>query len=239
MTIKDRIKKLANERGVSLPVLESKLGFGNSTIVKWDKSVPNADKLNAVAQFFGVSMEYLLTGADHSCPQCGFCFVLNDDEEISDHKEEHALWEKATLKFGTLYCNSAENEKLKAKGRKNSNDLSLPLEERYNAQLLTLRCLFSRSVQANGFNLDHVPFDKYVAMMLNTEKYRSRLDSKLCQKLMDNFGTLPGIKNGESIYYVPVSSPSTIAAHFDGDEYTEDELEEIRNFAAFVKSKRK
>ena len=33
--------------------------------------------------------------------------------------------------------------------------------------------------------------------------------------------------------------PHTIAAHFDGDEYTEDELEEIRNFAAFVKSKRK
>lgn len=31
----------------------------------------------------------------------------------------------------------------------------------------------------------------------------------------------------------------TIAAHFDGDEYTEDELDEIRNFAAFVKSKRK
>lgn len=33
--------------------------------------------------------------------------------------------------------------------------------------------------------------------------------------------------------------PQTIAAHFDGDEYTEEELEEIRNFAAFVKSKRK
>lgn len=33
--------------------------------------------------------------------------------------------------------------------------------------------------------------------------------------------------------------PITIAAHFDGDEYTEDELEEIRQFAEFVKAKRK
>lgn len=33
--------------------------------------------------------------------------------------------------------------------------------------------------------------------------------------------------------------PQTIAAHFDGNEYTEDELEEIKNFAAYVKSKRK
>lgn len=31
----------------------------------------------------------------------------------------------------------------------------------------------------------------------------------------------------------------TLAAHFDGDEYTEDELNEIRQFAAFVKSRKK
>ena len=35
------------------------------------------------------------------------------------------------------------------------------------------------------------------------------------------------------------TEPTTLAAHFDGDEYTEDELEEIRQFAEFVKNKRK
>lgn len=33
--------------------------------------------------------------------------------------------------------------------------------------------------------------------------------------------------------------PHTLAAHFDGDEYTEEELDEIRQFAEFVKNKRK
>lgn len=33
--------------------------------------------------------------------------------------------------------------------------------------------------------------------------------------------------------------PTTIAAHFDGDEYTEDELDRIKEFAAFVKASRK
>lgn len=33
--------------------------------------------------------------------------------------------------------------------------------------------------------------------------------------------------------------PRTIAAHFDGDEYTEEELAKIKEFAAFVKSNRK
>ena len=39
----------------------------------------------------------------------------------------------------------------------------------------------------------------------------------------------------DSVYY----QPSTIAAHFDGTEYTEDELDEIRQFAEFVKNRKK
>jgi len=66
MSLKSRIKNLANEHEISLTVLESKLGFGNGTITKWDKTTPNADKLNKVAQYFGVSMDYLLNGIDQN-----------------------------------------------------------------------------------------------------------------------------------------------------------------------------
>ena len=34
-------------------------------------------------------------------------------------------------------------------------------------------------------------------------------------------------------------APTTIAAHFDGSEYTEEELDKIKEFAAFVKTQRK
>lgn len=40
--------------------------------------------------------------------------------------------------------------------------------------------------------------------------------------------------DGELIYI----APQTIAVHFDGDEYTEDELDEIRQYADFVRSRR-
>lgn len=66
MSLKTRIKNLANEQGLSLTTLESKLGFGNGTITKWDKTTPNADKLNTVAQYFHVSMDYLLNGVDQN-----------------------------------------------------------------------------------------------------------------------------------------------------------------------------
>ena len=36
-----------------------------------------------------------------------------------------------------------------------------------------------------------------------------------------------------------IINPNTIAAHFDGDEYTPEELDEIKAFAEFVKSRRK
>ena len=36
-----------------------------------------------------------------------------------------------------------------------------------------------------------------------------------------------------------VEEPKSMVAHFDGNEYTGEELEEIRQFAEFVKKKRK
>lgn len=36
-----------------------------------------------------------------------------------------------------------------------------------------------------------------------------------------------------------IEEPTTIAAHFDGDDYTEEEMDEILKFAEFVKAKRK
>ena len=46
------------------------------------------------------------------------------------------------------------------------------------------------------------------------------------------------IVDGE-IIFSDEQEPTTLAAHFDGSEYTEDELDEIRQFAEFLKNKRK
>lgn len=43
----------------------------------------------------------------------------------------------------------------------------------------------------------------------------------------------------DDMYGIKSEEPQTIAAHFDGDEYTQDELEEINKFAEFVRQRRK
>ena len=101
MSLKDRIKSLAQERGMSLPTLESELGFGNSTIVKWDKSTPNADKLNAVAKYFGVTMDYLLNGIDED--------GLNEKDNKDIAKDlDRIMKKKKKGDGGPIYYNGVE-----------------------------------------------------------------------------------------------------------------------------------
>ena len=53
------------------------------------------------------------------------------------------------------------------------------------------------------------------------------------QKIADALDTSPNELLGTS------QTPDTIAAHFDGEDYTEEEIQKIMEFAAFVKSIRK
>lgn len=61
MTLVDKIRKLANQHDMSLPQLEVELGLGNGTISRWKSSSPNTDKLQKIADYFNVSMDYLLS----------------------------------------------------------------------------------------------------------------------------------------------------------------------------------
>jgi transcriptional regulator with XRE-family HTH domain len=45
---------------MSLPQLEVELGLGNGTISRWKTSSPNTDKLQRIADYFNVSIDYLL-----------------------------------------------------------------------------------------------------------------------------------------------------------------------------------
>lgn len=55
-----KIRELCLQKGTSLTELERTLGFGRGTIAKWKESSPSVIKLKAVADYFGVSIEYFL-----------------------------------------------------------------------------------------------------------------------------------------------------------------------------------
>ncbi|HCT64284.1 MAG TPA: hypothetical protein DIC60_03275 [Lachnospiraceae bacterium] len=60
----ERIKTLCSQRNITISELERILEFGNGTIRKWLKSQPSADKVLKMAQYFGVSSDYLFDGKE-------------------------------------------------------------------------------------------------------------------------------------------------------------------------------
>ena len=60
MGILDRVKKLCAENSISVGDLEKELEFSNGSIYKWIKTTPGADKVEKVADYFNVSVDYLL-----------------------------------------------------------------------------------------------------------------------------------------------------------------------------------
>lgn len=60
----ERIKELCKSHNTYIGKLEETLGLGKGSIYRWDTNRPKIDSVYAVAQYFGVSMEYLLTGEE-------------------------------------------------------------------------------------------------------------------------------------------------------------------------------
>lgn len=64
MNAKERIKELAAERKITIAELERTLDIANGTIGKWNKQNPSIEPLNKLANFFGVTTDYLLGRTD-------------------------------------------------------------------------------------------------------------------------------------------------------------------------------
>ena len=55
------VSKLCKQRGISIAKLERETGLGNATIRGWETSSPTVEKLKAVADYFNVTVDELLS----------------------------------------------------------------------------------------------------------------------------------------------------------------------------------
>lgn len=101
MSIVENIKSLCVEQETSIPKLEKELDLPKGSVYKWDKNRPSIDKLEKVANYFGVSIDHIL-GRDEkeNLYQSDRDFiikllkkngVLKDGEDISDENMERLI----------------------------------------------------------------------------------------------------------------------------------------------------
>lgn len=60
MSVFERIKKLAQKRGLSLQRVAEDNNFSQNLIYRWKKSDPKASDLAKIADYFNVSVDYLI-----------------------------------------------------------------------------------------------------------------------------------------------------------------------------------
>lgn len=91
----DIIRTLCAKAGISLKTLEKELGFSNGSLAK--SATIKAERLQKIADYFHVSLEYLVTGEEKDGSEK---YYLNEEtakaaQEIFENKELRALFDAA------------------------------------------------------------------------------------------------------------------------------------------------
>ncbi|WP_373135138.1 helix-turn-helix domain-containing protein [Enterococcus durans] len=63
------IKDLAKEKGLSIRQLEINFGYSNGYIGSWKRQTPNSTELARLADYFDVSVDYLLGREERETPK--------------------------------------------------------------------------------------------------------------------------------------------------------------------------
>jgi len=197
MPLLENIQHLCEEIGTSVPKLEQTLGFGKGAIYKWAKSSPTADKLQKVANYLKVSVDYLLDRGD----------IFDIGPVIQEERETQGLSEKELSDLvGISEFELSQYE-----------DGIVPLTEELMIKIATV---FGMSFPALLVKYDL--FDLEIP-----SHFGGDVDKYLAFKEAEAQDAQSEIRDIE-----------TIAAHHDGEEWTEEELTDIERFKEFVRSKR-
>ena len=104
MTLLERVKMLCEKRGVSINRFEKEAGLTRGSVAKWDDHAPSGQKLEKAAQYFGVSVNYLLTG------KSGLIARRTDDPfvDVSETYDEFGNLIGTETNYNTLFTGTDE-----------------------------------------------------------------------------------------------------------------------------------
>ena len=115
MTIYDRYCEIRNSKGLKDSNVASGTGIGKSTFSDWKsgRSQPKQDKLQKIADFLGVSLEYLTTGKEKEWKPT---FTEKDERDVQKELEKtlNALQNDTGLMFDGEVLDDETRELLEA-----------------------------------------------------------------------------------------------------------------------------
>ena len=88
LTLTDKIKMLADSKKTNFAEIERNIGLSNGQIRRWDSSSPKVENVQKVADYFDVSVDYLLGREDKTSLAEKHGVFAFDGEPVSDEEVE-------------------------------------------------------------------------------------------------------------------------------------------------------
>lgn len=179
MNMYERIEFLRKKEGISQGNLEKELEFSNGSISKWKASTPKPERLQKLADYFGVSVDFLIGKADEiECKECGQKYNPLDEFDCAIHEQFHTKILKAKEKYKCLLpYNELASIRYSSleKVRSGSEDIATELDKYLKAE-------FSHYVYMNYEESKHYDFfefakSKVVEMINNGDIPQEQIDN--------------------------------------------------------------
>lgn len=85
----ERIKTLCKEKGVTVTGTEKELGFARGSLCKVNTNKPSMEKVQKLADYFGVSVQYLMTGEEDSPNETPHYYLDDDARDLAQFMFEN------------------------------------------------------------------------------------------------------------------------------------------------------
>lgn len=108
----ERVKAICKEKRIPIYKLEKDLGYANGYISQLKKGTFPADRLHEIADYIGVSVDYLLTGEEsEKKSEPAFYFIQRETAELAQELHDRP---ELSIVFKTLRKASPESLRLAA-----------------------------------------------------------------------------------------------------------------------------
>ncbi|WP_025718983.1 helix-turn-helix domain-containing protein [Paenibacillus polymyxa] len=243
MSLVENVKSLCDTKGLSIPKLEKELGFGRGSIYNWEKSSPSIDKIEKLANYFNVSVNQVLYGFDAD-KFSNLTNIAKGDRTMAQFSIDTGIDQNEIVKICLGYSYDRPSLETAKKIAANNQHSILFTEDDFleAAGYVSERQLTSARKRAfeelvehyknHGFYVVHEkdPFDE-IHISQATGSFFEALS--LEEFLENGFDLLD-----EIMAKLEIGDIQTIAAHHDGEDWTEEELQDIEEFKELLKLKR-
>lgn len=206
MTVYERIEYLRKKEGISQGNLEKELEFSNGSISKWKTSMPKPERLQKIANHFGVTLDFLMGKTDMVvCPVCGFGDNPLSEQSRKEHEERHNKFLLAKEKYPFIMKYSDE-EKLRNDSMGDFLNSGNCIEKQMIAYENYTKALFSAEARKRNYELEQLDYEQFFQSQIGKNETDETISLELADAIVEKHGLNRNFINNDDLLLARASN---------------------------------